>query len=449
MVTIAQAAASIKSAPLAVFSDGLIDQLCRDCRHEFRSSPLDPANTIATFMQQILAGNVSLAETVRITGSKVTPQAYCAARQRLPLDVIGGLVDDLHQRFLPQTRTRSHLWKGHRLFLADGSTASMSDTPDLRDHFGTPSGQAPGCGFPVAHLLTMFCASTGLLLGTWTSPMNTSDMAHMDEAHCLAEAGDILIADDSFSGYPHLAAIAERGLHCIFPVHHLRIVDFRLHRRYSPQGKNAIKGMTRSKWICSLGTCDQIVEYYKPNACPKRMSQEQFDALPDSIRVREIKRRVRRETGERVTVTIMTTLLDAKKYPADEIIRLRLIRWEVETNLGHLKTTMHLDVLRSRSVEGVRKEIAMIGLVYNLVRVVMLEAARRQAVKPNRISFKDAYQWMRHAQPGECLPKLTVNPHRPDRVEPRCKKRRAKQYDLMNRPRSELRKRLKTQAKRV
>ncbi len=137
----------------------------------------------------------------------------------------------------------------------------MSDTPDLRSCFGTPSGQAPGCGFPVAHLLVMFCASTGLLLNTWASPMNTSDVAHMDEAHCLAEEGDILIAADSFSGYPHLAAMVARGLHCIFPVHHLRIVDFRHHSRHSPQGKNAIKGMTRSKWVCSLGTCDQIVEY--------------------------------------------------------------------------------------------------------------------------------------------------------------------------------------------
>lgn len=94
-----------------------------------------------------------------------------------------------------------------------------------------------------------------------------------------------------------------------------------------------------------------------------------------------------------------------------------------------------------------RKELAVFSLVYNLVRAVMLEAAVRQEVPVSRISFADAYKWTRHARPGDTLPTLIVNPHRPDRVEPRCKKRRPKQFDLMNKPRETLRTLLKNKRK--
>ena len=110
---------------------------------------------------------------------------------------------------------------------------------------------------------------------------------------------------------------------------------------------------------------------------------------------------------------------------------------------------MGMDVLRCRTEDGVRKELAVFCLVYNLVRVVMLEAARRQAVPVARISFADALRWVRHARPGDVMPDLHVNPHRPDRAEPRCKKRRPKQYDLMNKPRDQLRRGLKNQRKKA
>jgi hypothetical protein len=163
--------------------------------------------------------------------------------------------------------------------------------------------------------------------------------------------------------------------------------------------------------------------------------------------VRELRRTVIRPGLGKITITIVTTLLDAEAYPADELLDLRLRRWDVETNLAHMKTMMKLDVLRCKSEAGVRKELAVFCLVYNLVRVVMLEAARRQDVAASRISFADAYKWLRHARPGNVLPALIVNPHRPDRVEPRCIKRRKKEYDLMNKPRAVLRQLLKNQRK--
>src|SRR5439155_19234856 len=167
-----------------------------------------------------------------------------------------------------------------------------------------------------------------------------------------------------------------------------------------------------------------------------------YEALPESIIVREVRRVVRLGNGRRITVTIITTLLDPVLYPADELIELRLRRWDVETNLRHLKTTMGLDVLKCKTEAGVRKELAVFCLVYNFVRVVMLQAARRQQVPVARISFADALKWMRHVRPGDRLVDLVINPLRANRIEPRCRKRRPKQYDLMNKPRRVLRKAL-------
>ena len=150
-----------------------------------------------------------------------------------------------------------------------------------------------------------------------------------------------------------------------------------------------------------------------------------------------------------MTVTIVTTLLNPRRYPARELVKLRMRRWDVETNIGHLKTTMKMDILRCQSVEGVTKELAVFQLVYNLVRAVMLEAAFRQSVTVSRISFADTLKWLRHARPGDNLPALVVNLSRPERIEPRAVKRRPKEYDRLTKPRDELRKALKNQYRTV
>jgi hypothetical protein len=145
-------------------------------------------------------------------------------------------------------------------------------------------------------------------------------------------------------------------------------------------------------------------------------------------------------------ITIVTTLLDPKKYPAKELARWYEKRWQVEVNLRHLKETLGMDVLRCTTFVGVIKEMLMFVMVYNLVRRVMGEAARRQGVAPNRISFVDALRWLKEARPGDDLPRLKVNPERPGRYEPRVRKRRSKQYGLMTKPRAVLKKALSRQS---
>lgn len=445
MASIAYALDRIKQDPFSALDRRLVEELCDEHHHLWRQRELDPTTTLSLFLRQIVHGNIPCSEVRHLADATFTPQAYCAARQRLPLEVCNDLFCHVCQRLVPQTRQDAHRWHGHRVFHVDGSSFSMPDTPELQKAFGMPSGQKPGCGFPSAHLLVLFSAQTGLLLNAWSSPLRTGDLSQMPEAHQLLEAGDILIGDDAFGTYVHLALLLRENLHGLFPVHHKRIVDFTKGRPHTGEGKDAVAGMPRSRWIQSLGKEDQLVEYFKPGQKPLWMSQEEFDALPDSITVREIRRSVCRPGLGRVTVTIVTTLLDPKAYPAAELVELRLQRWEVETKIGYLKTTMKMDVLRCKSEEGVRKELAMFCLAYNLVCAVMLEASRRQEVAVSRISFSDALKWMRHAQAGQTMPKLMVLPSRPNRIEPRCKKRRPKEYDLMSRPRQELRNRLKKQ----
>ncbi len=149
------------------------------------------------------------------------------------------------------------------------------------------------------------------------------------------------------------------------------------------------------------------------------------------------------EKGFRVqTVTLVTTLLDAECYSLHDLADLFFARWGIETNFGHLKTTMGLDVLKCQTVHGILKELMVFALIYNLVRLVMGQAARRQQVGIDRISFIDAPRWLACARVHEELPKLVVNPHRPGRYEPRVRKRRPKPYGLMTKPMPILRKSL-------
>ena len=151
-----------------------------------------------------------------------------------------------------------------------------------------------------------------------------------------------------------------------------------------------------------------------------------------------------KKPGSRVReVVLVTTLLDATLYPAAEIARLYRLRWQVEVDLRDLKTTLGMEILKGHKVQTVIKEVHVFVLVYNLVRLVMLKAAHQQKVNPLRISFIDALRWLQPPKPVQSLPELVVNPVRPDRIEPRCIKRRMKEYDLMTVPRRILRKRLK------
>ena len=428
--------------------DDAIVRACHEAGHRWRERELGPVATVKMFLLQILFGNVACDYVPHLAGKDVTGQAYCTARGRLPLAALQTLLTRCTTKMAECVRDRG-LWLGHRLFLIDGSGFSMPDTPELQEHFGQPGGQAAGCGFPTAHWLALVHFGSGLFQKVITAPLRTHDLKGVAQLHPELEAGDVVLGDRAFGSFGHVALLVSRGLHGIFRAHQKLIVDFTPGRRHAVPGRGKStkhKGQPRSRWIESLGPLDQIVEWFRPEDVPSWLSAEAWAALPGTLRVRELRYTIARPGFRVHTVTLVTTLLDANRYPKEKLAEAYGLRWTIETCLAHLKTTMKMDVLRCQTVRGVEKELTMFLLVYNLVRMTVLEAARRQGVPPERISFVDALRWLATARPGDELPELVVNPARPGRVEPRVRKRRPKEFPLMKKPRAELRQELLAQS---
>ncbi len=445
--SIARIVAQFKQSWSRELEDDAIVDACRAAGHRWRERDLGPVATVKMFLLQILYGNAACNFVPHLADKDVTGSAYCEARARLPLEALQTLLARSTAKMAECVRDGG-LWRGHRLFLVDGSSFSMPDADELRDHFGQSGQQAPGCGFPTAHWLALVHFGSGLMQKVLTAPLRTHDLSGAAELHPELQAGDVLAGDRAFCSYAHVALLASRGVQAIVRAHQKLIVDFTPGRPYAEPGRGKSqknKGLPRSRWIEKLGAQDQIVEWLRPGEVPSWLSAEGFAALPATLRVRELRYAVARPGFRVRQVTLVTTLLDPQAYPAERLAEAYGLRWTIETCFGHLKTTMKMDVLRCQTVRGVMKELTIFLLVYNLVRMTMHEAGRRQGVAPDRISFVDALRWLATAKPGDELPDLIVNPVRPGRSEPRARKRRPQQYDLMRKPRPVLRQLLAAQ----
>jgi hypothetical protein len=423
--------------------EAAVAEICKQLGHRWRrDAVLSPFTIILWFVLQVLQGNTALTHITLKARRAFTESAYCQARARLPLAVFRAVLQWVTRALVPRTEVEGR-WRGHRTFLVDGSSFSMPDTPELQRHFGQPGGQAPGCGFPVAKILALFHAGTGLLLEVIAAPLRTHEMGQVDGVHPTLQPNDVLVGDRGLCSFGHLALLLGRGVYAVFRIHQKQIVDFTPGRPHAgPRDKNAPAGRPRSRWLRTHGAFDQVVEWFKPLDPPAWMSAEQFARLPETITVRELRYEIRQRGFRTHSVTLVTTLLEAEVYPLEALAALYGTRWRVEQYLRDLKQSMKMDVLRCKTVDGVLKEFMVYAIVYNLVRLVMGQAARRQRVAVDRISFLDALRWLLEAQPGEPMPRLVVNPCRPGRLEPRVRKRRPKQFPVMKKPRRELRKAL-------
>lgn len=440
-ISIIEAIARIKRNVAACLSATAIESACRESAYSWRERTLGPTETVWTFMTQVLPGNTACEHAVCLAEVSCSASAYCQARSRLPLAVFERL---LETTTVASRRTlRQPLWHGHRTFWVDGSSTSMADTPELQQHFGQPGQQRPGCGFPVARLWGMFDARSGLLVKLLVSPLRTHEGSQAAQLHPELRAGDVVVGDRAFASYAHLALLSRHKLRGLFYLHQRQLVSFRKDRKLvGKQPKGTVALYAKSRLIRKLGKYDQLVEYSKPKARPQWMSEQEFAELPATLIVRELRFRTKTKGCRTCEITLVTTLLDAAEYPADELIALYRTRWGIETNFGHLKTTMGMDVLHCQTVAGVLKELHMYALVYNLVRLVMLASASEQCVPSQRVSFVAALRWLAAPTPCGALLILPLNPARPNRYEPRVRKRRPKPYSLMNRPRCQLRQRL-------
>ena len=433
MATVSRALRRIKQDLQPFLTDRDILQACDQAGHRWRYRLLDPVVTVQLFVLQILHFNTALTHLRHLAKIPVKAAAFCRARQRLPLSVL--------QSLLAQTATAGSAdpppgWNGLRAWLVDGSSTICPDTPALQKAFGQPKPQKPGCGFPVPKLLGLFDAFSGLIQELLVAPLYTHDLTDAWRLHKSLRPGDLLIGDRGLCSYGHLALLASQGLQGLFRLHQRVIVDFRPHRK--PGGK----GRPTSRFLQRLGKHDQIVEWQKPKIKARWMSRAQHEALPERLRVREVRYNLQAKGQRTRQVTVVTTLLDSARYSYEWIAWAYGVRWTVETHFAELKTTLQMRQVKCKTAEGVRKELAVYCLVYNLVHTLMLEAARRQKVEPQRISFLDTIRWLTSACPGEALPDLLVNPSRPDRHEPRVIKDLKDTYRKMIKPRCQLKREL-------
>ena len=432
--SIACALARIKQE-LGQWVDGpMMERACREAGHRWRRRVLDPLSSVHLLLLQLLA-QVALAGLRHATHAtraarSVSAQAICQARQRLPLSVWLKL---LEHSCAAGAGEAPGLWRGLRVFLADGMSVLAPDTPPLRRRYGKGSNQhGASCSYPLPKLLALVDLGSGLIRKVIALPHARTERTCLSRLLRHLSAGDLLLGDRGLGSYAHLALTAARGVACCVGL---------------PRWLSVIgAGSSRRRRVTKLGgderLLDLLVRWTKPQQRPGWMSRRAWEALPAELGLRQVNVRVRRPGFRDQWLRVVTTLTDPAAYPAAEIAALYERRWQVEVYFRDLKRTLGMAKLRSRTVAGVRKEVVAFVLLYNLVRRVMLRAAAAQGVEPDRVSFADAARWLLWSHPDDPLPALVVNPGRRRPPEPRALKHGRRKYPLMNRPRQELRDRL-------
>jgi hypothetical protein len=319
----------------------------------------------------------------------------------------------------------------------DGSTITLPDTPENQAEYPQLKAQKPGCGFPIARILVIFSLSVGTVLETMIGQYKgkrTGENSMLRTLHDVFSAGDVVLADRYFSGWFDIALLVKRRVDCVLRKHQLRPTDFRTGRR--------------------LGRDDHLVTWRKPPR-PSWMDEDTYLSLPSELVLREVRVRVRQRGFRTKEVLVITTLLDEIKFSKEALASLYRQRWEAELNLRSLKVVLQMDHLRCLTPHRARNEFYTHLLAYNLIRKVMAVAAITSGVRPYQISFKGTKQILTklldRLHSGSDLDAWcdalleAVATHevanRPDRVEPRVKKRRPKPYKFMTKPRSEYKRR--------
>ncbi|ESQ15589.1 MAG: IS4 family transposase [Thiohalocapsa sp. PB-PSB1] len=351
---------------------------------------------------------------------------YCKARARLPQTMIstlalraGGLVAD--------GVCDAWLWRGRRVLLADGTTTTLPDIEENQAVYPQPASQREGLGFPIMRLVVLLCLASGALLDAAEGACKGKGGDEQTLFRGLLGTlrhGDVLLGDAYFPTYFLLCALAGLGVDGVFEQYgaRRRSTDFRLGKR--------------------LGSKDHLIVWTKPKR-PDWMSPQQYAEVPDTLTVREL------NVGGK---TLVTTFLCPKDTPKRVLKALYWRRWNVELDVRNIKTTLGMETLRCRTPEMARKELWAYLLAYNLIRLLMAQAALLADQVPRQLSFKQTVQvWISwHARGGAShdgaaihgLLLLIAEPRvglRPGRIEPRRRKRRPKSFPLMTKPRAEAR----------
>lgn len=394
--------------------------------------------TFFGFLYQVLKPDCACREVVRqiqalfaLHGRGAVDEAtggYCQARARLPWDIL----PCLRCAAAAHAQKACRLWRELCVKVVDGTTLSMPDTGKNQRAYPQSGAQKPGCGFPLLRLVGVFSLSTGALLDYAKGNKHQHELGLLQRLLHQFKPGDLVLADRGFSTYTLLALLLLRGVHSLFRLHHARGADLRKGKR--------------------LGRNDRLFVWDKPLLRPAYLPRFLWKTIPEQLSVRVLRFSLH-VPGFRVhSVTLVTTLLDPGKYPAQELAQLYAERWRVELWLRDIKTSMGMEVLRCKTPKMVHKELEMFFIAYNLIRCLMAEASRQHGVGINWLSFKGTVDSVRQFAAAlaqarsrkiqkHLLEKLLQAiardrlPERFGRHEPRAVKRRPKAHPLLNRPR--------------
>lgn len=357
---------------------------------------------------------------------------YCKARRRLPEGLLTRLARETGQTLHRAVPDR-WLWKGRRVQVADGTTVSMPDTPENQKEYPHPGSQADGIGFPQLRLVTLFSLSCGAVLDAAVGPSRgkqSGETALLRQISGGVEPGSVLLADRYFGGWFDLASWSRRGVDVVTRIHQKRTTDFRRGRR--------------------LGREDHVVRWPKRQR-PGWMDHQTYRDLPEELELREVRVHVASRGFRTRVLVVVTTLTDAS-VRAEDLAELYRARWEAELDLRSLKVTLGMDVLRCQSPAMVRKELWAHLLAYNLIRTVMAQVAERAERTPRELSVAGTAQALvafaevlDTACGYEALVRLVSAyrvGNRPDRFEPRARKRRPKPYPPLTQTREQARRSL-------
>lgn len=397
--------------------------------------------TFWTFLWQVGQAGASCREAIRqaqaccTAGGRRRPpdqnSPYCQARGALPVERLQQIHDGLAAEAEKAVATQD-LWCGHRVIVLDGTTVTAPDTVENQRAYPQQTVQKLGCGFPLLRVLAFLNLATGLLTTWAVGHWRQSEVALLQTLWDGLSPGDVVLADRGFCNWGLLAQCLQRQHPAVFRVKGRRRQDFRLGQRLSPD--------------------QRLVDWKKPPECGATFSSQQWDALPQSLPLRLVRCRLERPGFRTQKVILVTTLLDSAKYPPAALAQLYHRRWAMELTLRHLKITLQMDHLSCKTPANLDREIRMHFLMHNLIRRLMLEAARRHRVALERISFAgslaaarrygeallQARSKARRRQLHDELLNVLANDlvlDRPGRREPRAVKRRPKPYPRLMGPR--------------
>jgi hypothetical protein len=404
---------------------------------EHRERLFPPTETLSMFLAQALSADGSCRQVVndamvkRVIGGmkpgSTDTGGYCKARARLPLTMISTLACDVGRIVTSGASSWWH-WRGRRVRLVDGATVTLPDTQENQAAFPQSSSQKPGLGFPICRVVALLCLGSGALLDAAMGPCEgkgSDEQSLLRDMLDTLQSDDILLGDALYATYFLLWDLIRGGADGLFEQH---------------GGRKRSTDFTKGE---SLGARDHLIVLTKPKQKPEWMSQDEYDQAPSTLKVREF------QTGGKILVT---TFLCPKETPKHMLKALYRQRWNVELDLRNIKTTLGMEHLRCRTPEMAVKELWVYLLAYNLIRLLMAQAALLADQIPRQLSFKHTMQiWVAWQQRGggghdavsiNALLVLIAEPRvglRSGRIEPRARKRRPKPFPLLTRPRQEAR----------